>query len=116
MSFLKGISRTRSLALVAAFATTSAQQIWASPQKPEVAVLQTLNATLAETENNGGSAESKAFFESLLAERFAFRRASGVVVGRRVFGGEREDLAKWWYPRSRARARAYRGSEGRERF
>jgi hypothetical protein len=47
--------------------------------------LHSLNEMIAEAENVGGTAESKAFFEGLLSSHFAFRRASGATVSRQEF-------------------------------
>jgi len=58
--------------------------------------LMDLNLTIARTENIGNSADSRAFFQELLAPVFAFARANGETVDRTSYleslrgGGDRE--------------------------
>jgi hypothetical protein len=60
--------------------------------------LRELSGRIPELENAGTSPESRTFFSALLTDSFAFRRRTGVVVGRQGFldslvsGGDRTVL------------------------
>ena len=65
------------------------------------AALISLNDRIAEAENRGADAESRAFLDSILAPVFAFRRASGALMDRAGYlsrlasGGDRGVLGSY---------------------